>query len=106
VPRLLVKYWVRGGALEQALRQANLTQGDLATALGVTAATVSRWKNGDRAVPPEQAARIAAYLSVPVRMLFREQFYLGSRPLVTYREAVPGQSGPTPPRGGRRRATE
>lgn len=84
MPRIVLRYWVRASALEQALKRAGLVQADLAVALGVADATVTRWKKRQRAVSPYMAARIAAYLRVPVEELFEEQLYIGSRAVLTY----------------------
>ncbi len=88
MPRIALKYWVRTRALEKALERSGLTQTDLALALGVNAATVTRWKKGERPVSPYTAARIAAFLRVPVDVLFKEQLFIGSRLVLTYRPSA------------------
>ena len=52
------------GRLRAARLRAKLSQADIARAVGVTEATVSRWESGVRRPRREEAKRLAALLQV------------------------------------------
>jgi transcriptional regulator with XRE-family HTH domain len=52
------------GSLREARLRAKLSQADIAQAVGVTEATVSRWESGIRRPRRAEAQRLAAVLRV------------------------------------------
>jgi transcriptional regulator with XRE-family HTH domain len=59
----------RAAAIRQARDWAQMSERDLAAALGVSRATVRAWEDAARDPGPEMAARIAAAARVPVSSL-------------------------------------
>ncbi len=53
------RYCLPGDALRSMRQQAGLTQEELARALGITPATVSRWERGKSTVRPAPMVRLA-----------------------------------------------
>lgn len=59
-----------GSAIRSQRELLELTQAELALAVGVSVKTVSNWERGEKAPTPERQVRIAHVLRIPPRLLF------------------------------------
>lgn len=57
-----VARWIRRGLLAELREDAGLSQGDLARALGVSQASVSRWESGDQVPRAHRALELVELL--------------------------------------------
>ena len=72
--------------------QANLSQGELGTLLGVTRQTIAAWEKGERAPSLEQLSKLARALNVPLDLLLGEVEEAG--PSLLFRSDNPESLGP------------
>jgi DNA-binding XRE family transcriptional regulator len=61
-----------GSRLRQARVMAGMTRQSLASAIGVTAATLRRYETGARRMPPARLAAAVVLLGLPLSWFFRE----------------------------------
>ena len=61
-----------GSRLRQARVMAGMTRQSLASAIGVTAATLQRYETGARRMPPARLAAAVVLLGLPLSWFFRE----------------------------------
>jgi DNA-binding XRE family transcriptional regulator len=61
-----------GSRLRQARVMADMTQQSLASAIGVTAATLQRYETGARRMPPARLAAAVVLLGLPLSWFFRD----------------------------------
>ena len=61
-----------GSRLRQARMMAGMTRQSLASAIGVSAATLRRYETGARRMPPARLAAAVVLLGLPLSWFFRE----------------------------------
>ncbi len=66
-----IRFRLRQEAFDRLLALRGFRQADVAAALGVNKATVSRWRTG-ATVPGDHALRVAALLNAGFRTLFAQ----------------------------------
>jgi transcriptional regulator with XRE-family HTH domain len=77
-----------GRCVQERREELGIGQADLATQVGVTQQTISRWENGEVVPPPKRLARLAEALSLDLDRLLGYAGYLSSSPTLSRSQLV------------------